>query len=245
MQNAALRTVGLANWHYGLLPVPPERFAETVHALSDAGFRGANVTIPHKAAAHAVADVVSERARCTGVANTLCFEPDGAIRADNTDAPALIAALPFDPSGRTALVLGAGGTGRSAVWSLREAGAEVRVWNRTPARAVQLAEEFGAEAIEEVCAADLLVHCTSSGLAETGQMFKGLPVTADDLPMFGCVVDYVYRRSGDTELITAARSRSIAVVDGIDLLVGQGALSFEQFTGHQAPVQAMRAAVRE
>ncbi len=244
MQNAALRAAGLAGWHYSLLPVPPDRFGETVRALPSAGFRGANVTIPHKAAALALADRAGETARAIGAANTLCFEPDGTVVAENTDAPALIAALPLDVRGQSALVLGAGGSARAAVWALRQAGADpVRVWNRTPERARALAAELGAVAVERADPAAVLVQCTSSGLDGDGHMFKDLPVRPDGVVMFDCVVDFVYR-SGDTELIAAARAHSIPLIDGLDLLVGQGALSFERLTGRPAPIEAMRAAVR-
>jgi shikimate dehydrogenase len=118
IQNAALKAAGLQDWRYQLLPVPPELFAETVPALPGAGFAGANATIPHKRAALALATGATPRARAIGAANTLTFAPDGAITADNTDAPALIAALPFAVPGRTAMVLGAGGSARAAVWAL-------------------------------------------------------------------------------------------------------------------------------
>ena len=145
MHNAALAAVGLTDWRYQLLPVPPELFAETVRALPGAGFRGVNVTIPHKQAALALADEATERASAIGAANTLTFE-SGTVIADNTDAPALIAGLPFPAQGRTALVLGAGGSARAAVWALRDAGAaEVRVWNRTPERAERLCAELGGD----------------------------------------------------------------------------------------------------
>ncbi len=141
MHNAALRALGMEGWRYQALPVPEELFAETTRALGAAGFVGANVTIPHKQAALALADRASEAARAIGAANTLTFAPDGTIAAENTDAPGLIAALeqlaglPAHPS---ALVLGAGGSARAAVWALREAGArEVSVWNRTPERAAR------------------------------------------------------------------------------------------------------------
>ena len=138
IQNAALEALGLTGWRYQLLPVPPDRFGETVRALAAAGFRGANVTIPHKQAALAVADTASASARAIGAANTLTFEDDGTIAADNTDAPAVVESLPFAPAGRTALVLGAGGSARAAVWALLDAGAaEVRVWNRTADRAAR------------------------------------------------------------------------------------------------------------
>ncbi len=133
IQNAALEAVGLADWRYQLLPIPPELFAGTVAALASAGFRGVNVTIPHKEAALALATDPTPRAAAIGAANTLIFESDGRIVADNTDAPGLIDALPFVPAGRAALVLGAGGSARAVVWALRDAGArEIRIWNRTP-----------------------------------------------------------------------------------------------------------------
>ena len=244
MQNAALQAVGLTSWRYQLLPVPPERFAETVRALPAAGFRGANVTIPHKEAALAVADEASDSARAIGAANTLLFDAAGRIRAENTDAPALIAALPFEVRGRTAQVLGAGGSARAAVWALLDAGAtDVRVWNRTRERAERLCAELGGTVIDEPESADVLVHCTSSGLDANVDAFKQLPIGADSLTRYGCVVDFVYSERG-TQLARAARERGLPVVDGIELLVGQGALSFERFTGRRAPTRAMHEAVR-
>ena len=141
MMNAAFRELGL-DWQYVKLPVPPELFAPTVRALPASGYAGANVTIPHKLAARALADEVSHAVAAIGAANTLAFA-DGAIRAENTDAGGLLAAIGGPVAGRRALVLGAGGAGRAAVWALREEGAEVWVWNRTPARAAELAEEMG------------------------------------------------------------------------------------------------------
>jgi len=244
MQNAALRAVGLSAWRYQLLPVPPELFEETVRALAGAGFRGANVTIPHKEAALRLADRATSRARAIGAANTLTFADAGEIDADNTDAPALIAALPFPPAGRTALVLGAGGSARAAVWALLDAGAaEVRVWNRTPERARALCAQIGGRPVDSAEPADLLVHCTSTGLDAAQSTFNQLPLTADALDSYQCVVDYVYKESG-TPLAQAAQYRSIPVIDGFELLVGQGTLSFERFTGLPAPAETMRAAAR-
>ena len=108
MHNAALEAVGLDGWRYQHLPLPPELFAETVRALPAVGFAGINVTIPHKEAALALADEATATARAIGAANTLTFAPDGTVRADNTDAPGLMAAL-GDERPRTAVVLGAGG----------------------------------------------------------------------------------------------------------------------------------------
>jgi shikimate dehydrogenase len=244
MQNAALAAAGLADWRYQLLPVPPELFTETVRELPQAGFRGANVTLPHKQAALALADDPTPRARAIGAANTLVFGDDGAIEADNTDAPALVSSLPFGPAGKTALVLGAGGSARAAVWALLDAGAaDVRVWNRTAARARELCAELGGSPVELIEPADLLVHCTSIGLDAGDRPFKALPLSADDLDHYHCVVDLVYRES-ETPLAQAAREREIPVVDGLALLLGQGALSFELFTGRTAPIDAMRAGLQ-
>lgn len=242
MQNAGLEAVGLAGWRYQRLPIPPELFDETVVALPAAGFRGVNVTIPHKEAALALATDPTERARAIGAANTLLFEPDGRIAADNTDAPGLVAALPFSAAGRSALVLGAGGSARAVVWALLDAGArEVRVWNRTPDRARALSAELGAIAVTRAEPADLLVHCTASGLDPREDAFKPLPLDADDLVSYECVVDLVYSAT-ETPLVQAARARRARVVAGRELLVRQGALSFELFTGHAAPIEVMRRA---
>ena len=247
MQNAALAAVGLNDWRYQLLPVPPGLFEETVRGLPGAGFRGANVTIPHKQAALALADRPTERARAIGAANTLLFEPNGSIVADNTDAPGMIASLPFDPSGRSALILGAGGTGRAALWALLDAGASpVYVWNRTASRAQELCAELGGTAVTDAPAADLLIQCTSSELDGSDWTFKHVPVTADGLDRYECVVDFVYTdpAQAGTALVQAARALSIPAIDGFELLVAQGALAFERFTGRSAPVELMREAAR-
>jgi shikimate dehydrogenase len=241
MQNAALRVAGLAGWRYIRLPLPPELFAETVRALPAAGFRGVNVTIPHKAAALALADSASDTAREIGAANTLTFA-DGAIHADNTDAPGLIAALP-DVTDRTALVLGAGGSARAVVWALLRADTtDVAVWNRTPERAEELAAALGARAVTAPGRFDVVVNCTSVGLHDPDATFKALPLDADSLGAGSLVVDLVYRPGG-TRLLEAARTRGAGVVGGLEILVAQGAASFERWTGRTAPRQAMREAV--
>ena len=241
MHRAALAAIGRTDLTYQRLPVPPEAFAETVRALPAAGFRGVNVTIPHKEAALALADRASDAARAIGAANTLTFE-DGAILADNTDAPGLLAVLGESPAGRTALVLGAGGAGRAAVWALVSAGAaDVAVWNRTPERARALAAELGARAVEAPKPAEIVVNCTSVGLHDPEATFKALPVQADELDAGSLVVDMVYR-AGETRFLEAARTRGARVVDGLEVLVAQGAASFERWTGLEAPREAMRAA---
>ncbi len=250
IQNAALAAVGLADrWRYQLLPVPPEVFDETVRSLPALGFRGVNVTIPHKSPALALATDASPRASAIGAANTLLFQGDGHILADNTDAPALIAALTqrLDVAGCSVLVLGAGGTARAAVWALLDAGAgEVYISNRTPERAAELAMAFGerARAVADagsVADTDVLINCTSVGLDDTDGL-EALALSADQLRRHRVVVDFVYR-SGGTPLTTAAESVDVPTIDGLELLVGQGAIAFELFTGVPAPVEAMRLAV--
>jgi shikimate dehydrogenase len=269
MHNAALAELGLDGWRYQRLPVPPQLFAETVRALPASGFLGANVTIPHKQAALALADNASRAAREIGAANTLSFARDGAIAAENTDAPGLISALGESPRGMRAMVLGAGGSARAAAWALREAGAsEVSVWNRTAARAQQLARELGVGFVGRPAPADLLVNCTSVGLSDApaeglagaapGEMEPGaversateeralnqLGLTFDQLAEYSYVVDFVYR-SGSTPLLAAARAHGARTLDGLEILLAQGALSLELWTGRRAPIDVMRRAARE
>jgi shikimate dehydrogenase len=237
MMAAAFAELGL-DWRYVKLPVPPERFAETARALPGSGFRGANVTIPHKLAAHDLADESTPAAAAIGAANTLSFE-DGRVLAENTDAGGLLDALGEDVRGRRALVLGAGGAGRAAVWALRDAGAEVAVWNRTPDRARELAAEMGvADAERPSSPADVLVNATSVGLHG-----EDLPAELGVAPA-GVVVDLVY---GDepTALCRWAEASGARVVDGLEVLVRQGARSLERWTGRTAPLEAMRRAARD
>jgi shikimate dehydrogenase len=226
MHRAALRATGLNGWSYQRLPVPPLLFDETVRGLPAAGFLGANVTIPHKEAALALADTATELALTIGAANTLTFS-DAGIEADNTDAPGLLAAIGEVPA--TALVLGAGGSARAAVHALAGAGCEVSVLARTPSRA----QGLPATVVERAVEADALVNCTPVGLDDPDEL-------ALDPAPYALVVDLVYRE-GATALTRAARGR---VVDGLEVLVQQGALSFTRWTGLPAPVAEMRAAVQ-
>lgn len=240
MQNAALQAAGLRGWRYQRLPVAPALFAETVRALHGAGFAGANVTIPHKETALVLADEATATARAIGAANTLSFAPDGVIAADNTDAPGLLAAL-GDLRPRSALILGAGGSARAAAYALAQAGAAVAVWNRNPERARELAADLGVQAVAAPVPADVLVNCTSVGLTDPSSTFEHLPVSADAVGDYACVVDLVYR-AGGTALAHEARRRGSQVIDGLEILVQQGALSFAGWTGRVAALQVMRAA---
>ena len=239
MHNAALAAMGLdGEWRYQKLPVPPDAFEATVRALPGVGFAGANVTVPHKEAALALADDATPAARAIGAANTLTFRADGTIAAGNTDAPGLRAALPQSPEGATALVLGAGGSARAAIFALLGAGAaQVSVLNRSAERAERLAAEFGVRVVEAPEQAHLLVNCTSVGLADGDET----PIAAAALDGFGVVVDLVYRPGG-TRLLRDAADRGLATVDGIEILVQQGARSLAHWTGAEPPLDVMRRA---
>jgi shikimate dehydrogenase len=254
MQNAALEAVGLADrWRYEAIDVAPEHFVAHVAGMPAAGFVGANVTIPHKQAALALADTASAAAAAIGAANTLSFTAAG-VRADNTDAPALIEALPIDARGREALVLGAGGAARAAAWALREAGATVALWNRTPVRAAALASELDVGALPagrppHPERAEILVNATSVGLGAAGDPasdvagLKAFGFGADQLHDRLVVVDLVYG-AAETELVRAAKERGAATIDGLEILVRQGAASFAIWTGLDPPLETMRRSAR-
>ena len=258
MHNAAFAELGLSGeWSYEAIEVPPAEFAERVRALPAEGFVGVNVTVPHKGSALELADDASEVASAIGAANTLSFERD-AIRADNTDATGFLASLPVAPAGMRALVLGAGGAARAVVWALVSEGAEVGIWNRTPERAVLLARAFGVRVVEAQARTedwrlgtedyDLIVNATAVGMGVSpdgaeGTGLKPLRMDADVFDDRQVVVDLAYGPD-ETDLTRAARERGATVVDGLEVLVRQGAESFRIWTGIDAPLEAMRRAVR-
>lgn len=245
MHNAALAALGMAGeWRYEAIDVSPDGFERRVRAMPAEGFAGANVTVPHKGAALAAADVLSETAREIGAANTLGFA-DGEIRADNTDAAGLLAALPAPPGGVRALVLGAGGAARAAVWALLREGAEVEVWNRTELRVRHLCEELGGTPVAspDPRTYELIVNTTAVGMCGEDP-FEDLPLSPEGFAPGQTVVDLVYAGEGPTALLAAAAAARSTTVDGIEVLVRQGALSFQIWTGRKPPLDAMRAAAR-
>jgi shikimate dehydrogenase len=257
MQTAALEALGLGDeWSYEAIEMPPADFPGLTRALPAEGFVGANVTIPHKEAALALAGDASAAATEIGAANTLSFA-GGEIRADNTDAPGLLAALPRPPAGLRALALGAGGSARAAVWSLAGQGATVEVWNRTSERAEELVgaladtsagaeQRISAVSADQARAGDyeLIVNCTAIGMAgEADDPFEALPIDRRRLGQQLTVVDLAYG-DAETRLVAEARSRGAATVDGIEVLVRQGAESLRIWTGRAPPIEVMRDAAR-
>ena len=244
MHGAALAELGLGEeWSYEAIEVAPDAFEARVRAMPGEGFAGANVTVPHKGAALSLADELSETAREIGAANTLVFA-DGEVRAENTDAEGFLRSLPGSPAGKRALVLGAGGAARAIVWALLREGAEVEVWNRTELRSQHLCEELGGATVEapDQTAYELIVNTTAVGLGGEDP-FAELPLMADAFGSSQTVVDMVY--GGEpTALLRAAAAAGATTVDGIEILVQQGALSLETWTGRPAPLDTMRAAAR-
>ncbi len=245
IHNAAFAALGMADeWSYEAIEVAPDQLQERVRSMPDEGFAGANVTVPHKGAALLLSDRRSEVAREIGAANTLSFR-DGEIWADNTDAIGLMQALPGSAAGRRALVLGAGGAARAVVWALTREGSEVSVWNRTPERAAQLCAELGGvvETEPEAGAYDLVVNSTSVGLRGEDP-FRDLPLTRRWFGHAQTVVDLVYGQ-GESRLLQVAGEAGADVVDGLEVLVRQGAASFRIWTGVEPPLEAMREAARD
>jgi shikimate dehydrogenase len=243
MQSAALAALGLGEWSYEAIEAAPADFEATVREMAGGDFAGANVTVPHKEAALALADAPSEAARQIGAANTLVFT-DGEIEAHNTDAGGLLAALGRTPLDARALVLGAGGAARAAVWALVGEGARVEVWNRTAARASELCARLGGSAVAspDQAAYDLIVNTTAVGLRGEDP-FAHLPLERGAFAPGQLVVDLVYGEE-PSALLEAAEGGGAAVVDGLEVLVRQGALSLEVWTGLEAPIEVMRAAAR-
>ena len=241
MQNAALGALELWDWSYEAIDVAPEGFAARVRAMATEDFAGANVTVPHKEAALAVAGEASEAAQQIGAANTLVFGAGG-IEAHNTDADGLLAALPVSPRGRHVLVLGAGGAARAAIWALRWEGAEVEVWNRTAAKAAALCAELGGAAVTDPQQDryEIVVNTSAAGLRGEDP-FEHLPLEPDLFAAGQTVLDMVY---GDrpSPLLEAAERDGATTVDGLEVLVQQGARSLEIWTGREPDLDVMRRA---
>lgn len=238
--------------HYVPIALAPEAFVEGLLAMPKLGFRGTNVTIPHKEAALALATEVTEEARAIGAANTITFREDGTIHADNTDGYGFLANLrdaapAWDAAAGPALVLGAGGASRAIVHALQSAGApEVWIANRTAARAEAVAEHFGARIrvldweTAEAAAADAatIVNTTSLGMKPGEPM----PVALDRLSAGALVTDVVYGAE-PTAFVAEARRRGLMAVDGLGMLLHQAVPGFERWFGVRPEVDAeLRAA---
>ncbi|MBS0563584.1 MAG: shikimate dehydrogenase [Proteobacteria bacterium] len=247
-----LKKYGIAG-HYVPLHVAPEDLEQVIRALPKCGFVGCNVTIPHKEAVLSLADVVTDRAALIGAANTLIFRRDGRIHADNTDGYGFTANLrqnapDWRPASGPAAVIGAGGAARAVIASLLEVGVpEIRLSNRTRARAEALRTEFGAKVVvldwsqAGNMMEDAVTVVNSSSLGMVGKPEFRIPL--DALSPRAVVTDLVYNPL-KTRLLAEAEANGCIVVDGLGMLLHQAVPGFERWFGHKPEVdQAARDAV--
>lgn len=249
IHNAAFAAVGL-DWIYLAFEVPRGAAGAAIDAVRALGIDGLNVTMPHKADAAAAVDRLSPAAQVLGVVNTVVR--DGSVLVgENTDGDGFINALRIDegvdPAGMRCLVVGSGGAARSVVRALGVAGAaEVIVAARRAdaAHAVAALASVGRVGrVEEADSVDLIVNATPIGMGEVVDLDAlDLPVPADRLGAGQLVADLIYHPLV-TPLVRAARERGAMAVNGIGMLVHQAAIAFRLWTGEDAPLEAMSAAV--
>jgi shikimate dehydrogenase len=249
IHNAAFAATGL-DWVYVAFPVPPGEAARAAAAVRSLGIRGLNVTMPHKRDVIASLDELAPDAERAGAVNTIVSD-GGRLIGQNTDGPGFLRFLEqdagVDASGSRVLVLGAGGAARAVSLALCDAGASVVLAARRPDQAeevVSVAKDasaipFEQPAIEEALAsADLVVNATP-----VGRDGESSPLDPAAIDARHVVVDLIYHPE-TTPLVRSARERGAAAFNGVGMLVHQAALSFEAWTGVDAPIDAMRAAVR-
>lgn len=260
MHNRAFQTLGI-DACYVPFQVAPADLADAVRGLRALGVRGANVTLPHKTAIMPLLDALDPVAEHVGAVNTVLRDGERLI-GTNTDAEGLTRSLReagVQLAGARAVVLGAGGAARASIVGLAQAGVRrIRVAARQPDRASALADdlrpklapaEISACSLEPAALApafadtDLLVQATSATLAgspEAEPFARGLPLSS--LPASAVVTDLVYKPI-QTTLLRAAAALHLTTVDGLGMLLHQGALAFERWTGQVAPLGPMREAM--
>jgi shikimate dehydrogenase len=255
MQNAAFAAAGLP-WQYDLWPTPPDELAATVARLRDPAVRGANVTVPHKTAIMALLDEITADAQAIGAVNTIVH--DGArLVGYNTDSAGFWQALVeagAQPAGGRVVILGAGGAARAAAWALLTHGLSVSLLARRADEARALTAEFAthgqiagagltaATFTASLHRAVLLVNATPAGMeaqADESPLPPGVRLPAGLL-----VYDLIYRPQ-PTRLLREAAAQGCRTLDGLAMLLYQGAAAFTLWTGQPAPVEVMRAALEQ
>ena len=257
MQEAAFGALGL-NWRYLTVEVPPEKLRDAVLGLRAFGMRGANLTIPHKVAVMEHLDEIAPDAAIIGAVNTVRREGDRLI-GENTDGKGFLRGVRndagMDPSGKRAVVLGAGGAARAIVTELALAGAsEVLVVNRSIARGEQMVADLSAKTKAHIRFqawqgtypapedADLLVNATSIGLYPDTDAMPPVDLSGAHPGLLVC--DAVFNPP-ETRLLATARLRGLPVLDGLAMLVYQGVIGFQLWTGLNAPEAVMKQALRK
>jgi shikimate dehydrogenase len=273
MQNAGLRALGL-NWRYLAFDVHPDHLRPAIEGAGRMGFIGLNLTVPHKLLALDMLDIVDDQARAWGSVNTIVFEAKDSSakwvpcgqRSEasacetrshgfNTDADAIVQALKeafaiHSLRKATVLLLGAGGAARAAAMRLAEEGVgTLHLVNRTEAKAAELASDLtksypGVKAVQGYPSAsvDLVMNATSLGLKTDDPLPIELKWLQAHRPQF--VYDMIYRPM-ETGLLRAAKSAGCRVANGAGMLLHQGVRALELWTGRQAPVAVMRAALEK
>ena len=243
LHNAWLAAAGI-DGIYVPFDVSPENFGSFINGLRGGSLSGLNVTVPFKTQALALADKVSERARLAQAANVLVFGADGAILADNTDGLGLLSAFAvqapaFDPAAAPVAILGAGGAARGAAAAFLSAGArDIRIFNRTVARAEEIATDLGdgvrAYGLDQARTGfegvGALINATSAGLSGSG----GLDVPIAATPEAAVVMDMVYKPLL-TPFLAQAQALNRPTVDGLEMLIGQAIPAFHAFFGQPPP----------
>lgn len=250
MQNAAFRALGLP-WQYELLATPPAKLREVVARLRRADCAGANVTIPHKQAVFNLVDQVSETARKIGAVNTI-INDHGRLIGDNTDVFGVLqtsAQAQIDPQAAQIVIMGAGGGARAVAFALAQAGAaNICILNRTPSRAAELIDTIrthfphlsvAANCVDAIDHADIIVNATPIGMSpHVGE--SPMP-RGKNFPRGVIAFDLVYRPL-QTQFLRDAGIAGAQTIDGLGMLVHQGAASFQMWTKQNAPIEIMFAA---
>jgi shikimate dehydrogenase len=225
---------------YTAIDAAPDEFNDAIRAFFARGGRGVNVTLPHKAAAFALAAVHTPTAQRLGVANVLTILPDGRIEGDGNDGAGMLADMharfDFDPRGRDVLLLGAGGAARAAAFALLDAGARaLTIANRTHERAQALADVLAEpervrvstwRALEQCSAFDLVVNATSAGVRHVALALPGSLVQACTF-----AYDLSYGQAAQPFVAWARAAGCVAATDGLGMLVETAATSFERWHG--------------
>ena len=259
MHNAALKALNLP---YLYLPfaVSPEQLEGAIQGIRSLGILGVNLTIPHKETVLPYLDEITENAREVGAVNTLHLK-NGKLLGDNTDGRGFfepLRDLKLSFSGKRALVLGAGGAARSVVFQLVREGAQVVISNRSHARAEALAQAvvdagYSASQVEvaptdtkslsrAISSSELLVQTTKVGMFPESNALPEIPLEALHPDLF--VYDLIYNPL-ETRLLHEAKLRGCRTLEGVKMLVFQGAVAFQIWTGVWPPVEAMERAVLE
>jgi shikimate dehydrogenase len=259
MHEAAARALGIA-LRYERFEVAPDDLAAAIRREHEAGIDGYNLTVPHKEAIMTLIDEIAPAARAIGAVNTVVRE-DGRYVGYNTDAPGLVRSLEeacVQVDGARVVVLGAGGAARAAVVGLSDAGAdEIAVLSRRPEQSEALCDSLAApiecnleaaplsEASWYFETATLIVQATSATLeSNPGAVDFAASLPIDALPAEAAVADMVYKPL-ETAVLAQARQRGLTTVDGLGMLLYQGAIAFEMWTGYDPPLDVMRSALND